>query len=38
MGEAAGYAAALCVKENITPTAIDGVRISRFMRQLGYTI
>jgi hypothetical protein len=38
MGEAAGYAAALCVKENITPHAVDGVRISRFMRQLGYTI
>lgn len=37
-GEAAGYAASLSVKENCLPADVDGVRVSKFMQELGYTI
>lgn len=37
-GEAAGYAAAVCVKENILPGAVDGKAVSRYMANLGYEL
>lgn len=37
-GEAAGYAAALCVKEHTLPAAFDGKRASAFMKTRGYEI
>jgi len=37
-GEAAGYAASLCVKETSMPKGIDGKRVSEFMKERGYDI
>ena len=37
-GEAAGYAAAMCVKEGISPREVDGTVVSRYMRQAGYEL
>ena len=31
-GEAAGYAAALCTRENIAPKDVDGKKVSRYMK------
>lgn len=38
MGEAAGYAAALCVKEGISPAELDGRRVKDYMVSQGYEI
>lgn len=35
VGEAAGYAASLCVKEKITPKKVDGKKVSEYMKSLG---
>ena len=35
VGEAAGYAASLCVKEKITPKKVDGKEVSEYMKSLG---
>ncbi len=32
VGEAAGYAASLCVKENIKPAQVDGKKVSAYMK------
>lgn len=37
-GEAAGYAAACCVKEHVWPAQFDGKRASRYMKLAGYEI
>ena len=37
-GEAAGYAAAICVKESILPAQVDGKSVSRYMAELGYEL
>jgi len=37
-GEAAGFAAANCVKEKILPCEFDGTRVSAYMRSLGYAL
>jgi len=37
-GEAAGYAAAVCAKENIGPKEVDGKKVSAFMRSRGYQL
>ena len=37
-GEAAGYAAAVCVKENILPDAVDGKAVRRYMADLNYEL
>ena len=37
-GEAAGYAAALCASEGTLPRALDGSRVTEFMKQKGYEI
>ena len=37
-GEAAGYAAAVCVKDNILPGAVDGKAIRRYIASLGYEL
>ena len=37
-GEAAGYAAAVCVKENILPDAVDGKAVRRYMAGLNYEL
>lgn len=31
-GEAAGYAAAICAKKNLTPAEVDGKQVSRYMK------
>lgn len=38
MGEAAGYAAAICVKENKKPSELDGKRVRGYMESKGYLI
>lgn len=38
MGEAAGFAAALCVKEKLFPAQIEGKRVREFMEKRGYII
>jgi hypothetical protein len=38
MGEAAGYAAALCIKENKQPSDIDGRHVRRYMESRGYSL
>lgn len=38
MGEAAGYAAALCVKEGTSPAQVDGTRVSAYMAKQGYEL
>lgn len=38
VGEAAGYAAALCVKEKKKPVQIDGKTVSEYMKKLGHEI
>lgn len=37
-GEASGCAAALCIKENLLPSDIDGRKISEYMKSKGYEI
>ncbi len=37
-GEAAGYAASICKKEGILPSAVDGKAVSSYMASLGYII
>ena len=36
MGEAAGYAAAICVKESKAPSQIDGKQVREYMEAMGY--
>lgn len=36
VGEAAGYAAAMCVKENIKPSEFDGKRAKEYMKLIGH--
>ena len=38
MGEAAGYAASICVKENKTPAQIDGKQVRGYMESRGYLV
>lgn len=38
VGEAAGYAAALCSKRGITPAALDGKEVRRYMESLGHEL
>ena len=38
VGEAAGYAAARCVFENVRPRELDGKRVSEFMKARGYEV
>ncbi len=38
MGEAAGYAAALCAKEKTAPADFDGARVKAYMAGLGYEL
>ncbi len=38
MGEAAGYAAAICSKEGILPSAVDGKAVSKYMASIGHVI
>lgn len=38
MGEAAGFAAATCVKRGVSPCEIDGADVTRYMISLGYEI
>ncbi len=38
VGEAAGYAAALCIRENTLPAELDGRRVSEYMKTRGYEI
>lgn len=35
MGQAAGVAAAMCVKDGVTPRALDGMKVQSRMRELG---
>jgi len=37
-GEAAGYAASICVKDNILPCEVDGTKIRSFMDKKGYEL
>lgn len=37
-GEAAGYAAAVCAKEGIAPSALSGARVRGYMESLGHTL
>ena len=37
-GEAAGFAAAECIKKAITPKALDGKTVSSFMQSRGYAL
>lgn len=37
-GEAAGFAAAMCAKQNILPHQVDGKEVSNFMRSRGYKL
>jgi len=37
-GEAAGYAASVCVKNNIGPKEVDGTKVSQYMRSLDYQL
>lgn len=37
-GEAAGYAASICVKNKISPAEVDGKSVSEYMCKLGYEI
>ena len=37
-GEAAGYAASLCVKRGIAPSDVDGKEVSRFIASRGYEL
>jgi hypothetical protein len=37
-GEAAGFAAAKCVKEDVQPKNLDGKRVKSFMESKGYEI
>jgi hypothetical protein len=38
MGEAAGYAAAVCVNENKSPSEIDGKQVRKYMESIGYLV
>ena len=38
VGQAAGYAASICVKEEITPKEVDGKKVSEYMKSLGHEI
>ncbi|MBE7021345.1 MAG: FAD-dependent oxidoreductase [Ruminococcaceae bacterium] len=38
VGEAAGYAASLCIKEKISPKQVDGKKVSDYMKSLGHDI
>ena len=38
MGEAAGYAAARCIKDGVSPSSIDGKDVTEYMVSLGYEI
>ncbi len=38
MGEAAGYAAALCSQEKTDPPQIDGTRVKAYMAGIGYEL
>lgn len=38
MGEAAGFAAALCAKDGILPPAVDGTALKEHMQNLGYDL
>lgn len=38
MGEAAGYAAALCIKENSSPAQVNGKRVREYMESRGYLV
>jgi len=38
IGEAAGYAAALCANENTLPATTDGKRIREYMKKRGYPV
>ena len=35
MGQAVGVAAAMCVKDDVTPRALDAKKVQRRMRELG---
>lgn len=37
-GEAAGFAASICVKESIAPKKVDGRAVSEYMKKRGYEI
>ena len=37
-GEAAGYAAALCLREGLLPAEVDGRRVRQFMADRGYVL
>lgn len=37
-GEAAGYAASICIKNNITPKEVNGKSVSQYMRTLGHQL
>lgn len=37
-GEAAGYAAALCAKEDSLPAGVDGKRVCSYMKKVGYEL
>ncbi|MBE6779316.1 MAG: FAD-dependent oxidoreductase, partial [Ruminococcaceae bacterium] len=37
-GEACGFAAAVCVRESLSPKAFDGRRAKAFMAERGYTL
>nr|MBQ4319923.1 FAD-dependent oxidoreductase [Clostridia bacterium] len=37
-GEAAGYAASICAKQNITPSEVDGKEVSKFIASRGYEL
>lgn len=38
VGEAAGYAASLCLKNKISPKDVDGKKVSEYMKTLGHEI
>lgn len=38
VGEGAGYAAALCIRDGVQPGSVDGTCVCRFMKERGYEI
>lgn len=38
VGEAAGYAAALCIKQDLTPAQVDGTAVKAYMASLGHDL
>ena len=38
VGEAAGYAASICSKENVTPEKLDGKIVSKYIRSRGHEL